>query len=98
MPLFMTDSELETEGGNIEVVVSKADAFIRELQEQLEAQKHASEELEQKLAAVGLCAVADVLSLDFRLLTPFIKFASIVIDLRSDLACTFALISARVSH
>ncbi|XP_024361636.1 uncharacterized protein [Physcomitrium patens] len=51
MPLFMTDSELETEGGNIEVVVSKADAFIRELQEQLEAQKHASEELEQKLAA-----------------------------------------------
>uniref|UniRef100_A0A7I4FVD3 Nucleoprotein TPR/MLP1 domain-containing protein n=1 Tax=Physcomitrium patens TaxID=3218 RepID=A0A7I4FVD3_PHYPA len=39
MPLFMSDSELEREQGNVHAVVSKADAFIRELQEQLETQK-----------------------------------------------------------
>nr|PNR29100.1 hypothetical protein PHYPA_027792 [Physcomitrium patens] len=48
MPLFMTDSELEAGGGNVEVVVLKADAFIRNLQEQLEAQKQACADFEKK--------------------------------------------------
>lgn len=39
MVLFMTDSELEREGGNVEAVVAKADAFIRGLQEQVETHK-----------------------------------------------------------
>lgn len=39
MPLFMTDSELEVERGNVEAVVVKADGFIRALQEQVETHK-----------------------------------------------------------
>lgn len=39
MPLFMSDSELEKERGNLEAVVFKADAFIRGLQEQVETHK-----------------------------------------------------------
>lgn len=54
MPLFMTDSELEAGGGNVEVVVLKADAFIRNLQEQLEAQKQACADFEKKYLNVWL--------------------------------------------
>jgi len=54
MPLFMADSELEAEGGNVDAVVAKADAFVRGLQEQLQAQKEACAAVEQKLLTVGL--------------------------------------------
>lgn len=39
MPLFMTDSEFEKEHVNVDGIVSKADAFIRGLQEQVETHK-----------------------------------------------------------
>jgi len=53
MPLFMTDSELEGAGGNVNAVVLKADAFIRDLQEQLEAEKGACADVQQRLNTVG---------------------------------------------
>jgi len=49
MPLFMTDSELEGAGGNVNAVVVKADAFILDLQEQLEAEKGACADVQQRL-------------------------------------------------
>jgi len=39
MPLFMTDSEFEKEHVNVDAIVSKADAFIKGLQEQVETHK-----------------------------------------------------------
>lgn len=51
MPLFISDSELEGLGANVGAVVSKADAFIRDLQEQLEAEKGACTDVQQKLVA-----------------------------------------------
>jgi len=53
MPLFMTDLELEGAGGNVDAVVVKADAFIQDLQEQLEAEKGACADVQQRLATVG---------------------------------------------
>lgn len=53
MPLFMTDSELEAEGGNVDVVVAKADAVVRALQEELQAQRQVCAAVEQKLITVS---------------------------------------------
>jgi len=39
MPLFMSDAELEREGGDVSVVVSRAEVYIRELQQQVETHK-----------------------------------------------------------
>ncbi|CAK9875904.1 unnamed protein product [Sphagnum jensenii] len=39
MPLFMSDVELEREGGDVSVVVSRAEVYIRELQQQVETHK-----------------------------------------------------------
>lgn len=47
MPLFISDSELE--GLGVEQVVDKADAFIRDLQEQLAALT----DVQQKLTTVS---------------------------------------------
>ncbi|XP_024383626.1 uncharacterized protein [Physcomitrium patens] len=47
MPLFMTESELEAEGGNVDAIVAKADAFIRVLQQQLETHKQACFDVEE---------------------------------------------------
>ena len=52
MPLFISDSELEGLGANVAAVASKADEFIRELQEQLEAEKGACVDVQQKLVTV----------------------------------------------
>lgn len=54
MPLFMTDSELEAEGGNVDAIVAKADAFIRVLQQQLETHKQACADVEEMFLTVGL--------------------------------------------
>lgn len=43
----MTDSELEAEGGNVDAIVAKADAFIRVLQQQLETHKQACADVEE---------------------------------------------------
>lgn len=53
MPLFMTDSELEAEGSNVDAIVAKADAFVRGLQEQLQAQTAACAAVEMKVFTVG---------------------------------------------
>lgn len=39
MPLFMTDVEFERERGNVNAVVTQADVYIRDLQQQLETHK-----------------------------------------------------------
>lgn len=39
MPLFVSDAEVQEAGNDISVIVQKADAYIRELQEQLETSK-----------------------------------------------------------
>lgn len=54
MPLFMTESELEAEGGNVDAIVAKADAFIRVLQQQLETHKQACFDVEEMFLTVGL--------------------------------------------
>ncbi|GLJ39263.1 hypothetical protein SUGI_0801170 [Cryptomeria japonica] len=36
MPLFISDTELRDSGGDVSFVVEKADAFIRELQDEVE--------------------------------------------------------------
>lgn len=61
MPLFISDSELE--GLGVPAVVSKADAFIRELQEQLEAEKGACSDVQQKLVTVLIIIAAEVLTI-----------------------------------
>ena len=62
MPLFMSDDEFENELGDVQAVVARADAFIKDLQDQLEAQKAACADLEQKLQTVVLF-VLDVASM-----------------------------------
>ncbi|KAH9575892.1 hypothetical protein CY35_01G134800 [Sphagnum magellanicum] len=39
MPLFMSDAEWEREGGNVILVVARAELYIRELEQQLETHK-----------------------------------------------------------
>ena len=54
MPRFMSDEEYENEKGDVEAVAAKADAFIQDLQGQLEAEKAATADLEEKLHTVVL--------------------------------------------
>ena len=54
MPLFMSDDEFANESGDVQAVVARADAFIGNLQDQLEVQKVACADLEQKLHKVVL--------------------------------------------
>jgi hypothetical protein len=54
MPRFMSDEEYENEKGDVEAVAAKADAFIQDLQGQLEGEKAATADLEEKLHTVVL--------------------------------------------
>lgn len=49
MPLFMSEADYEGGKGDVDAIAAKADAFIHDLQAQLEAQKAANVDLEQKL-------------------------------------------------
>lgn len=49
MPRFMSDQEYENESGDTKAIMAKADAFIENLEGQLEAQKATCADLDQKL-------------------------------------------------
>lgn len=54
MPRFMSDQEYENESGDTKAIMAKADAFIENLEGQLEAQKATCADLDQKLQTVVL--------------------------------------------